>query len=473
MPDFTKRRAAAGPAGRLPVYLICIAPRSACPRPLVHQSPSSWLGAATFGLLLPRATFTPVLPLLILILLSSLTSAFKVRFPIASGTNMTVSYVVDIAALILRGPHATMIVGAVSGWTQSTFNAKEPNPTYRTLFNMSILVITIQASGQVFQLLGGSPTGDLAATAVPLAGMALTYFIVNTIPIAIAISLTTNQNAWQIWKGDFASSFPSYLLGAIAAAVIIAVTQTSGYWLAILLMAAPLYLTYKMYRAGVEVEARQGAILEAAHDAIITIDQNLNIREFNPAAEQMFGYSRNDILGRNIALLLPPADRAPQLSAFSRYLTNGDGPLARRRLELAGQRADGTEFPVELTVARLGADSKAIITGFVRDITERRLLEDQLRQSQKLEAIGRLAGGVAHDFNNILMSIIGSADLMLMQTDLNREQPATKRRRSSGRSSAARASRASCSRSASVRRRGRSCWRSATSSAAWIPCCAG
>ena len=227
-----------------------------------------------------------------------------------------------------------MIVGAVSGWTQSTLNAKEPNPTYRTLFNMSILVITIQASGQVFQVLGGSPTGDLAATVVPLAGMALTYFIVNTVPIAIAISLTTNQNAWQIWKGDFASSFPSYLLGAIAAAVIIAVTQTIGYWLALLLMAAPLYLTYKMYRAGVEVEARQGTILEAAHDAIFTIDQNLNIREFNPAAEQMFGYARNDILGRNIALLLPPADRAPQLSAFSRYLTNGDGPLARRRLEL-------------------------------------------------------------------------------------------------------------------------------------------
>ena len=377
------------------------------------------IGAATFGLLLPRATFTPVLPLLILILLSSLTSAFKVRFPIASGTNMTVSYVVDIASLILRGPHATMIVAAVSGWTQSTFNAKEPNPTYRTLFNMSILVITIEASGQVFRVLGGTPTGDPAATAVPLTGMALTYFIVNTIPIAIAISLTTNQNAWQIWKGDFASSFPSYLLGAIAAAVIIAVTQTSGYWLALLLMAAPLFLTFKVYRAGVEVEARQGAILEAAHDAIITIDQNLNIREFNPAAEQMFGYSRNDILGRNIALLLPPADRAPQLSSFSRYLTNGDGPLARRRLELTSLRADGTEFPMELTVARLGVDSKAIITGFVRDITERRLLEDQLRQSQKLEAIGRLAGGVAHDFNNILMSIIGSADLMLMQTDLN------------------------------------------------------
>ena len=126
------------------------------------------LGTATFGLLLPRATFTPVLPLLILILLSSLTSAFKIQFPIASGSNMSVSYVVDIASLILRGPHATMIVGAVSGWTQSTFNAKEKNPTYRTLFNMSILVITIEASGQVFQALGGSPTADVATMVVPL-----------------------------------------------------------------------------------------------------------------------------------------------------------------------------------------------------------------------------------------------------------------------------------------------------------------
>ena len=373
------------------------------------------LGAILLAALLPRAEFVPILPLAVLVLVSSLTSAFKVHFPITSGSNMSVSYVVDIASLILRGPHATMIVGAASGWSQSTLNARRGNPTHRTLFNMAVLVITVQAAGQVFQRLGGRSDAGLGALVVPLAGMAATYFVVNTFPIAVAIALTTRQSAWRIWKTEYASSAPSYLLGAATAVVVIKVGESSGYALTLLLAVPVLYLTFKMYRAGLESEARQGAILEAAQDAIITMDAQLTIREFNPAAEQMFGYARLDILGRSVAMLMPPADREPYTAAMREYLTTGRGPLAGRQLELHGLKSDGTEFPIELTVARLGSDHRAIMTAFARDITERRALEEQLRQSQKLEAIGRIAGGVAHDFNNILMSIMGAADLLLMQ----------------------------------------------------------
>jgi PAS domain S-box-containing protein len=376
------------------------------------------LGTATFILMLSLhpESLTPVPPLLLLVVLSSLTSAFKVQFPIASGSNMSVSYVVDIASLILRGPHATMIVGAAGGWSQSTLNSRSRNPVYRTLFNMACLVITVQGAGQLYQRLGGRPSADLSTIEVliPLTGMALAYFIFNTVPIAMAIALTTSQNAWHVWKTDFAPNVGSYVLGVAAAFAVIAVTESAGYWLTLLFAAAPLYLTYKLYRAGAESEARQGAILEAANDAIVTTDHNLAIREFNPAAERMFGHRRTNILGRNVDMLLPPADRATELSAFSEYMTTGEGPLKGRQLEMRGQRADGTEFPIEVTVARLSSDRSAVVTGFIRDVTERRTLEEQLRRSQKLEAIGRLAASVAHDFNNILMSIMGSADLMLL-----------------------------------------------------------
>ncbi|HXD73391.1 MAG TPA: ATP-binding protein [Vicinamibacterales bacterium] len=377
------------------------------------------IGAMTFAVLVPRAVLTPVLPLLFFVVLSSLTSAFKVQFPIASGSNMSVSYVVDIAALILRGPHAGMIVGAASGWTQSTFNQPKgkPNPLYRTLFNMAILVLTAQASGQVYRRLGGgASTLDVVHVILPLAGMALTYFLFNTVPIAVAIALSTNQHAFGIWKRELASSLPSYLLGAAAAAIVLAVTESSGIWFAVLLLLAPLYLTYKVYRTGADVEAKQGAILQAANDSIITMDSQLAIREFNPAAEKMFGYGRMDILGRNVDILLPPSDRAATVDALQQYLSTGKGPLAGKPLELKAVRADATEFPVELTVARVGAENSRAMTGFLRDISERRKLEEQLRQSQKLEAIGRLASGVAHDVNNVLMSIMGSADLILMDS---------------------------------------------------------
>ncbi len=163
-----------------------------------------------------------------------------------------------------------------------------------------------------------------------------------------------------------------------------------------------------------ESEARKTAMLEAALDCIVTIDHRGLITEFNAAAERVFGYRRGGVMGREMAtLIIPPALRERHRDGFARYLATGEGSVMGRRLEMPAVRADGTEFPIELTITRLPSDGPPMFTGFVRDITERRLLEDELRQAQKMEAVGRLAGGIAHDFNNLLTIIAGRARFAL------------------------------------------------------------
>jgi two-component system cell cycle sensor histidine kinase/response regulator CckA len=163
-----------------------------------------------------------------------------------------------------------------------------------------------------------------------------------------------------------------------------------------------------------EGEARKRAILDAAIDAIVAIDHEGRITEFNPAAEQMFGWARKDIIGRQIAeTIIPPALRDRHRQGFRRYLTTGESTILGRRLQLTAVHADGREFPVELTVHRVVYPGPPTFSAFIRDLTESRRLEEQLLQAQKMESVGRLAGGIAHDFNNLLTAISGYSQLAL------------------------------------------------------------
>ena len=123
-------------------------------------------------------------------------------------------------------------------------------------------------------------------------------------------------------------------------------------------------------------EARKGAILESALDGIISIDHQGFILEFNPAAQRTFGYSRDQVLGKEMArLIIPLSVRDKHRRGLAHYLATGEGPALGRRLELSALRADGEEFPIELSITRVGAEEPATFTGFVRDITERKRVE--------------------------------------------------------------------------------------------------
>lgn len=174
-----------------------------------------------------------------------------------------------------------------------------------------------------------------------------------------------------------------------------------------------------------ESAAGRNAILQCSLDCIVTIDSDGLIMEFNPAAEETFGHTRIEVLGKEMAnLIVPPALRDAHEQGMRHYLASGKGPVLNKRIEITAIRSNGQEFPVELAIAPFRIEEKEAFTAFIRDITDRKRAEEtlreterQLRQAHKMEAVGKLAGGIAHDFNNLLTVVIGSSELLETTND--------------------------------------------------------
>ena len=151
-------------------------------------------------------------------------------------------------------------------------------------------------------------------------------------------------------------------------------------------------------------EAYHRTILENIGDAVFIADSHGRYLDVNPRACELTGYAREELLQLTVSDTYPAPDRD---AATLRVVAVGSGRATVTERSLL--RKDGTVIVVESNARRL-PDGRLL--GAVRDITERKRLEEQLRQAQKMEAVGRLAGGVAHDFNNVLTAIFGYADLM-------------------------------------------------------------
>jgi PAS domain S-box-containing protein len=130
-------------------------------------------------------------------------------------------------------------------------------------------------------------------------------------------------------------------------------------------------------------QTRHRAMLDVALDCVISIDDSGRVLEFNPAAERTFGYTAEEAIGRDLAeLIVPPELRERHRQGFARYQETGVAKVLDRRLELTGMRSDGSTFPVELTITRIDLPEQPGFAGYLRDITDRKQAEEDLRASR-------------------------------------------------------------------------------------------
>jgi two-component system, cell cycle sensor histidine kinase and response regulator CckA len=151
-------------------------------------------------------------------------------------------------------------------------------------------------------------------------------------------------------------------------------------------------------------EARYRSLFESAPDGILVADSEGRYVDANPSGLAMLGYSREELIGMSSAEILA-LDEEPHVDVALAELSGG----AEHRREWRFRRKDGSEFSADV-MATVMADGR--ILALVRDVSDRKRMEEQLRQAQKIEAVGRLAGGIAHDFNNILGVIIGYGEML-------------------------------------------------------------
>lgn len=211
------------------------------------------------------------------------------------------------------------------------------------------------------------------------------------------------------------ATYASLILSSFTITVTLMVVAVNG-----------LIRSHELYRRLDEGSSRLRATLETAVDGIITINTKGIIQDFNRSAERLFGWSAEEVMGKNIKMLMPEPYQSAHDGYLHNYLTSGTAKIIGTGREVVGLRKDGSHMPMRLAVGRVELSGQLLFVGFVSDISDRHALEVSLRETaeraeQAAAAKSTFLANMSHEIRTPMNSIIGFTELLL-QTDLSAMQ---------------------------------------------------
>jgi PAS domain S-box-containing protein len=159
-------------------------------------------------------------------------------------------------------------------------------------------------------------------------------------------------------------------------------------------------------------EARWRAVVESAVDGIIVIDARGRVEAFNPAAERLFGYTEQEMIGHNVNMLMPSPYHEEHDGYLARYLETGVHKIIGIGREVTGRRKDGAIFPLHLSVGEMSLGGERKFTGILHDLSARVAMEEQLREQAALARLGEMAAVLAHEVKNPLAAVRGAIEVI-------------------------------------------------------------